>query len=607
MSFFASRWNRLLLGGLVFVGVVSCASPATRQKAEEMSPMEGLVEVQPSGVGDRGPVVTDSKRPDGLSLTQAEFRLKAPRKKGPRFTLSARDVDVHSILMAIGKEVPQNIIIDPEVSARVTVDLKDVTLAEALESILVPNRLVYKIEKQFIRVKPQRLETRVFNLNYIISSRRGSSNLSSTSGSTSSTSSTTGSSTSTSSSTSGTGRSTSSIFSQEETNLWKEIGLGLQVIVCADDDDASRGGSGGSSGTSGSQGTTSVSLGCTVTPSQASAVAPAAEGAAAPAAATPPIDAASQSSDQPYFVMNRQAGIVIVRGYPDTLVQVAGFLEAVEGSAQRQVFIEAKIIEVTLSDEYKLGIDWSTVSPFTINNPSADDYSISNMTLTGAANFTFGLAQNSFNIVLDALGKQGNVSVLSSPKIATLNNQRAVIKVGTEDVFFTPEITPATTTTAAVTEFIPTTITIGIVLDVLPQINANGHIMMSISTSITEQTGSRTSPDNVNVVPILSVREASNVVLAQNGQTIVIGGLMKTKKDMKENAVPLLSALPIIGNLFTHESDTDEKTELVIMLTPEIMAGLAADDRYRSADRKLNQMGFTPPAGQPFSAPIKRY
>jgi len=211
-------------------------------------------------------------------------------------------------------------------------------------------------------------------------------------------------------------------------------------------------------------------------------------------------------------------------------LQVAEFIEAVEGSVQRQVFIQAKIIEVTLNDDYKLGIDWKQVSPFSIVKTNGS--LIANTTITGAAtaNFSYDPSATVISLILDALSEQGEVSVLSSPKIATLNNQRAVIKVGTEDIFFIPETTKATTSSVAWVEYIPSTITIGIVLDVVPQINPNGDIMMSINTSITEQSGERTYPDGINIVPIVDVRESNNVVLAQHGQTIVIGGLMKTKK-----------------------------------------------------------------------------
>ncbi|MEK9627391.1 MAG: type II and III secretion system protein [Nitrospinota bacterium] len=195
-------------------------------------------------------------------------------------------------------------------------------------------------------------------------------------------------------------------------------------------------------------------------------------------------------------------------------------------------------------------------------------------------------------MVVDALSQQGQVSVLSSPKIATLNNQRAVIKVGTDDIFFIPEITSATTTSAATTEYIPSTITIGIVLDVVPQINPNGEIMMSINTSITEKSGERTSPDGINIVPILDVREANNVVLAQHGQTIVIGGLMKTRKEVDDNSVPLLGSLPGVGRLFHWDQENVLKSELVIMLTPEIMAGRAVDDRFAKEGDRLRNTGY---------------
>jgi MSHA biogenesis protein MshL len=299
---------------------------------------------------------------------------------------------------------------------------------------------------------------------------------------------------------------------------------------------------------------------------------------------------AVEEEERAYLVINRQAGMIVVKDFPDVLLQVAEFLEAIEGSVQRQVFIQAKIVEVTLNNDYQLGINWGQVSPFTVSHGGG--YSLASTVIAGAADFSYGLANGNFSIVVDALSKQGQVSVLSSPKIATLNNQRAVIKVGTEDIFFRPEVTAATTTSAATTEFIPESITIGIVLDVVPQINPNGQIMMSINTSITEKSGERTSPDGINVVPILDVRESNNVVLAQHGQTIVIGGLMKTRKEVDDNSVPLLGSLPYVGKLFHWTQEVEAKTELVIMLTPEIMAGRNIDNKFLSESNKLKNFGY---------------
>ena len=261
-----------------------------------------------------------------------------------------------------------------------------------------------------------------------------------------------------------------------------------------------------------------------------------------------------------------------------------------EGSTQRQVYIQAQILEVNLNDEYRLGIDWSTVTPISIIHDGLASNPATSL-IQGTSNLTYGISNAKLNLVVEALQNQGSVSVLSSPKIATLNNQRAVIKVGTEDVFFVPEVTPATTTTASSTTFQPATVTVGIILDVLPQININGQVMMSINTSISERTGTAVSPDGINRVPILNVREANNVVLSQNGQTIIIGGLMQDRKTTGTNGVPLLEDIPVFGRLFQRELETTEKTELVILLTPEVLAGKKIDERVLAESMNAKKMG----------------
>jgi len=153
-------------------------------------------------------------------------------------------------------------------------------------------------------------------------------------------------------------------------------------------------------------------------------------------------------------------------------------------------------------------------------------------------------------------------------------------------------LTTYTTTSAAVTEYIPESVTIGIVLDVVPQISPNGRIMMSINTSITESAGTKLSPDGVNEVPILDVRESNNIVIAQNGQTIVIGGLMKTRKEVDDNSLPFFGSLPWVGKFFHWTQETESKTELVIMLTPEIMVSSAIDDKFLSESSKLRNFGY---------------
>ncbi len=544
--------------------------------------------------------------PDSITEIQPNLDLKEQETKGFRFTMSARGVDIRNVLFALSQEIEQNIIIDPNVVDKAaTVDLKNVTLEQALENLLIPLHLEYEIEKDFIRVRKEKMQTRNFTLNYIISKRRGGSNLSSKSGGGTTSGGSSGSSTSSSTTTASTSASlgstqtgsTSTIQSSEETDLWTEIVSGLNNIVTpsasstsgsstedSSSTDLTGGGSAVASTDGGSSDLVSSLLG-------GGAGASTGSGTDDSGASTGSSTAVAVEQERAFISVNKQAGLIVVKDYPDVLLQVAEFIEAVEGSVQRQVYIQAKIIEVTLNDDYKLGIDWSQVSPFTVAK-TAGSILRNTTTITGAANFVYGPSSSAFNVVVDALAQQGQVSVLSSPKIATLNNQRAVIKVGTADIFFIPEITPATTTSAAVTQYIPSTITIGIVLDVVPQINPNGEIMMSINTSITEKSGERTSPDGVNVVPILDVREANNVVLAQHGQTIVIGGLMKTKKEVDDNSVPLLGSLPGIGRLFHWDQENTLKSELVIMLSPEIMAGRAVDDRFIKERDRLRNTGY---------------
>ncbi len=625
------RVKNLPLLLVLFLGLSSCSTMKSAETVTQPQPLETAkakppVKQRPNFVGPGG----DSRE---LLMPQTDFvpgqepippviedsaanEKKPVERKGPLFSLSAQDVEIKTILLALAKEIKQNIVIEPGVTRKVTVDLKDVTLPEALDNLLLPNRLKWTLQGDFIHVVPQKMETRLFRMNYIITRRQGVSNLQATSGQgTASTTSigasgggagnlntgTAGAGVGGGSGT-GSGRTFNNLFTSEETDLWREIFFGLKRLVTDAETQGDRpditqqgasGGLGASTGIGGvaqsQDAETGSDLGTTDSSDDGATTGPKEKG---------------------FFTINRQAGIIVVKDFPDVLIKIAEFLEAVEGSAQRQVFILAKILEVNLRDEFKLGIDWSLVSPVNIlhdNEPGVNQQfgDVFNLAKTassplgtfiqGSAGFFYGLSNTQLNIMIDALGQQGNVSVLSSPKIATLNNQRAVIKVGTEDVFFIPQVVTASETGTQTTTFIPSSLTIGIVLDVLPQINENGQVMMNINTSISEKSGDRVAPDGRTSIPVLDVRESNNVVLAQSGQTIVIGGLMKNRKSKNQNEVPLLGEIPIVGRLFQHEEDIDAKTELVIMLTPQVMAGKAIDEKLQQEEKRLQN--FVLPKG----------
>jgi MSHA type pilus biogenesis protein MshL len=311
------------------------------------------------------------------------------------------------------------------------------------------------------------------------------------------------------------------------------------------------------------------------------------------------------------LIINKSTGIIMVTDYPLNLNKVASYLETVEGSSQRQVSIQAKIMEVTLSDGHKEGINWGVIEglPRSINTAwgltnkagtsgfpgSTTGYLASPSSTGGAAGsavstpgifkiapyggvFALGAAgtEVALSDIMQAIADQGDVKVLSSPTISTLNNQKAIIRVGNQDVFF---ITGAVANqTNVITTIEPMTIDIGILLDVTPQIAEDGTIIMNIHPSITDKTGEKTTPDGKSTFPLLSVRETDTTVRVRDGQTIIIAGLMQEKTLENYTGVPVLDSLPLLGGLFRYKTGTKINSELVIMITPTLQVGKKVED-----------------------------
>jgi len=495
-----------------------------------------------------------------LVVPQGEEAKKIPEKL---YSLSARDANIQEVLLAFSKESERNIIIDPELSGKVTVDLKQVTLKEALEAILSPVGWTYRLDDKFIKISRLQMETRLFTLNYtatkrsgkreVFASTRGGSQPVDVSGQTTATL-----------STSATARSGySDLISVDEMDLWKEIQKGLETIVF---------------------GSAEVK-----------------EDAAEPGKASwTKVDRQGKK-----LIVNKSSGVIWVTDYPAQLHKVAYFLEAVEGSSQRQVTIQVKIMEVTLADEYKAGINWKVIQGLPRSTNLA--WGLTDQAGTtgfpgGAAGYTTGAGASTiptpgtFKInpfggifalgaagaevllsdILQAISEQGELKILSSPTISTLNNQKAIIRVGNQDVFF---ITGAVATQTTVTQTIqPMTIDIGIILDVTPQISSDGSIIMNIHPSITEKAGEKPSPDGKSTFPLLNVRETDTTVKVRNNETIIIAGLMQEKKEQTLIGVPGLQSIPLLGWLFRYKAEKKSNTELVIMITPTLQAGKRVEE-----------------------------
>ena len=537
-----------------------CASPPTKER----SPLPSRVAEPPP------PQPPPKEKLEELVIPQREEAKTAPEK---RYSFYARDASVHDVLLAFSKESELNIVIDPELAGKVTIDLKRVTLKEALDAILSPLGWVYQINGKFIKISRPQMDTRIFTLNYMAARRSGKrETYASTAGNLpTSMAGTTYSQQGTVSTGVNSRTGYSDLVTVDEMDLWREIQKGLEAMIFGSIEEKE-------------------------SPEEK--------------------DKVTWSRVDPKgrkLIINKSSGVVVVNDYPVTLNKVASYLETIEGSSQRQVSIQAKILEVILSDEYKMGINWSVIqslprstnlawgltdkagttgfpggtSGFLSSGTDGTTTSGGATTIPTPGTFKIGpyggiLALGAAGVdillsdIMQAISLQGDVKVLSTPAISTLNNQKAIIRVGNQDVFF---ISGAVATQTTVTQvYQPITIDIGIILDVTPQISEDGTILMNIHPSITEKTGEKVTPDGKSTFPLLSVRETDTTVRVKDGQTIIIAGLMQEKKEGKYNGVPVLDTLPWVGGLFRYRTETTRNAELVIMITPTLQLGKKVED-----------------------------
>lgn len=279
-----------------------------------------------------------------------------------------------------------------------------------------------------------------------------------------------------------------------------------------------------------------------------------------------------ESEPAEFVMINRETGILMVRASSLQHEAVAEFITLVQASARRQVMIEATIVEVSLNDGYKQGIDWTRLgTPGGALRPRGDD------TDASALSPTLSYLSGTLDIKLDLLESFGTVKVLSSPRLSVLNNQTAMLKVVEEVVYF---LVDASTTaygdsdrekiTATTT---PQSVSVGMVMALTPQISGNGEITLNIRPTISSISGFRDDPNPSlgaipNRVPQIRTREIESVLRLASGEIAVLGGLMEDKLDFDTGRIPLLGAIPILGELFTRRENATRRTELVIFLRP---------------------------------------
>jgi MSHA biogenesis protein MshL len=346
-------------------------------------------------------------------------------------------------------------------------------------------------------------------------------------------------------------------------------------------------------------------------------------------------------------MVNRQSGVIIVHAMPSELREVSEYLEQISRTVSREVILEAKILEVDLNDAYQAGINWAAVlhhgasnytfgattppqgfagNPLTPTNnpvligpvagstvslPVPDVSGLASNTLGGA--FTIAANFTDFATLIELLSSQGRTRVLSSPRVSTLHNQLAIIKAGTDQFFVTGVQSNVTTGTAIETtqNVQLTPFFSGVALDVTPEIADDNTVTLHVHPTIsdvTDQVTSLTVNGTVNTLPLaLSVvRESDSIVRARSGQLIIIGGLMREEVSKNAYKTPLLGDIPGLGKLFRSDQDQKQTTELVILLRPIIVsdadwAGLVSEPTQELHD--LNDSAGLGKLEDPASSP----
>lgn len=465
-------------------------------------------------------------------------------------TLSVTNQDVSVVVRELASKFGMQYQVDPSVRGTVNANLKNATLQEALAAV-VPQGATYQVQDNVIRVGPARLMTRIFSLDYVALSRVGTAstviqrrlgaNAQGTNAFSAANTASVG------SGIAGSGGA-DFITAVSVADVWEEIRVATEALVF----DAPAGGA-------------------QSTASQTAGLAP---GAANLGSTGRPYSRVSPEGRR--LIINPIAGTITITALAAQLDEVDLFIRTFESSIQRQVLIEAKIVEVNLDRTFEFGIDWNAVAR--AGTAGISVRSSTTPRTTGNVEFTLAGGAGQITTVLNALETQGDVRVLSSPRVSALNNQRAVFDVTTGEIVFQARTTlipnPGGGATP-VTEVTPQQVNVGIVLDVLPQIGADNTVTMNIRPVVTSvaRTATFSRDGTVFEAPVIDTRETDTMARLRGNETIIIGGLMQTRRERVRSGVPGLRSIPLLGRLFTSYRDVERKAELVIFLTPTIIAG----------------------------------
>ncbi len=528
-------------------------------------------ELASAGAANRATARADDAVANALLPPAASLARELPKARPAleeRFNVAFNNVPAQQFFRSIVAGTRYNMLVHPDVTGNISANLRDVTLAETLEAVREMYGYDYKIDGSRITIRPLTMQTRMFHVNYLVGSRRGSSNLRVTS---------------------------TSVANAGSANNGNQGQQGQPGNPNQGNNNQNQNGGNATQVDSTDVNTLSNSDFWVDLKSSIEAIVGSKEGGRS-------------------VVVSPQSGVLVIRAMPEELRNVDMYLKATQLSVDRQVILEAKILEVELNDQFQSGINWASFSalgsarnnrvstglispggalaplpfnggqPPAINNGSglaaSTGFSLSSAANAAGALFGFAFQTNNFAALISLLEQQGTVHVLSSPRVAAVNNQKAVLKIGTDEFFVTGVTTTTNTSTTGNT--VTPSVTLqpffsGVVLDVTPQIDEKGNILLHVHPSVSQVTtitkginlgsaGSLTLP-----LAASSTSELDSIVRGQDGQVVAVGGLMRQAATDDTSGLPGAARVPVLGALFRNKNKVNQKRELVVLIKPTIV------------------------------------
>lgn len=493
----------------------------------------------------------DSKVADKAAIPQPVTQVPALPRPGKRvkletYTVVVNQVPIRELLFSMARDANLNIDIDSDISGKITMNAIDQTLPKILDRIEAQAAITYYLEDGTLKVRADKPYLHVYNIDYLNISRASGGNVSISTEISSTGSGVQGSGGGGSSGSGGDNKASSKIENKSINEFWNTITKNIGGILEQE-----------------------VTTG-----------------------------SASKAEGGNNIIVNRESGIVAIRASGKKHKLIKRFIDQVVGSAQRQVLIEATIAEVALADKYQAGIDWAVISETATTSTGSTILTKGGIqdVIGGSLGATpvFQLATagsingNPLNITLKALETFGDVKVLSSPKVMTLNNQTAILKVVDNEVYFNIDVNvvPGNTNTNSTTTVDTTvnTVPVGIVMAVTPFIDEDGTVALNVRPTISRIIDYVADPNpllaeaNVeSLIPVIQVREIETMLKVDDSETAVIGGLMQDQINKETRGVPFLSSIPLLGALFSYTEEEYVKSELVIFIRPVVIENASLD------------------------------